>query len=264
MSKPQLSIEPLTHSRAKIVAELGRAAARHTHGLFRLEGWRALKSAADAGVDLEEIVVREETLNDGRLNILRRSRAKAIYRTGTKGMSRLTALLQDQGVIATARTRMDPLSDVVKGRRILALDGVQDPGNVGTLIRSAAWFGIDAVIAGSDTADFFNPKVVRATAGGIWDLALVRSNDLAADLSELKSHHFACFGADIRGDETPDWQRRDKVVLVLGSEGHGISESVRQTLDGFVHLARHHDFKRGVESLNVAAAGSILIDHWVT
>jgi TrmH family RNA methyltransferase len=263
MPNHRFSIEPLSRNRAKVIADLGRAAARRDNGLFRIEGWRALASAVTAQADLEDIVVREETLDDDRLELLRNARTKAVYRAGPREMNRLTSVLNDQGVVATARIRLGSVHQAAAEKRILALDGVQDPGNVGTLIRTAAWFGVDAVISGSDTADFFNPKVVRATAGAIWDVTLVRSDDLAVDLSELKVHGFSCFGADLGDAESQEWQSGANSVLVLGSEGHGISEPVRSHLDGFIHLPGSRGPSSGVESLNVATAGSILISHWV-
>jgi len=188
---------------------------------------------------------------------------RAVSNIRSKGMAQLTSVVQDQGVVATARMRLATVADAARGRRVLALDGVQDPGNVGTLIRTAAWFGIDAVIGDSATADFFNPKVVRATAGGIWDVGLVRSDDLSSALSALKSQGFACYGADLGHAESLNWHEAAKSILVLGSEGHGLSDGVRPLLDGFVHLQGSRREARGVESLNVASAGSILLARWV-
>ena len=263
MSGDNFPLEPISQARAKIIADLNRGSTRREHGLFRIEGWRALASAVSARVRLEDIVVRNDVLTPDRINLLRSANVGVISSVGSRGMARLTSVVQDQGVVATASMHLVSASDVTTGRRVLALDGVQDPGNVGTLIRTAAWFGIDAVVADNTTADFFNPKVVRATAGGIWDVALVKSDDLSSLLSVLKSLGFACFGADLGQSVSSKWHTADKSILVLGSEGHGLSDNVRSLIDGFVHVRGSRGESRGVESLNVATAGSILIARWV-
>ncbi|MGA7303260.1 MAG: RNA methyltransferase [Rhodothermales bacterium] len=262
MSADPFSPDPLSRARAKMIADLDRGSARREHGLFRIEGWRALASAVQAGVTLEDIVVRMDALNDGRLELLRSARANLIASVRSKGMARLTSVLQDQGVVATARIQLAPVAAIAGVHRILAMDGVQDPGNVGTLIRSAAWFGVEAVMAGGDTADFFNPKAVRASAGAIWDLALVRMDDLPAGLAYMKGLGFSCFGADLSRADDPNWRNAEKSILVLGSEGHGLSEAVKSQLDGVVHVSGRRRATSGVESLNVATAGSILISRW--
>ena len=262
MHDPDLLYEALPRGTAKIIADLDRRTTREETGLFRIEGWRGLSAAVSAQANLDHIVVRLDALNPERMALLERANTKVISRAGSKGMSRLTSVLQDQGVVATARmTRTSP-SELSSVSRILALDGVQDPGNVGTLLRTAAWFGVDAVIAGKDTADFYNPKVVRAAAGSVWDLLLSSSQDLAEDLGLLQDTGFQCFGADISAKETPGWEHTRRSVIVLGNEGRGLSKRVHDRLDGFVHLpARKHE-NSGVESLNVATAGGILIAMW--
>lgn len=262
MSDERFSADPIPKARAKLIADLDRASSRRESGLFRIEGWRALESALTAGVRLEDIVVRNDALTPDRIRMLQSASSGGISSVPPKGMARLTSVVQDQGVVATARMNLVSVTDVTSSSRILALDGVQDPGNVGTLIRTAAWFGIDAVIADNNTADFFNPKVVRAAAGGIWDVALVRANELMPLLSTLRSDGFTCFGADVARTESPDWRESARSVLVLGSEGHGLSEAVRSVLDGFVHVSGERRRSKGVESLNVATAGSILIARW--
>lgn len=262
MSDDDPKLDPVSRARAKVIADLDRASARREHGLFRIEGWRALTSAVQAGVQLEEIVVRKEVLDPRRLALLQSAKTGKLASVRPRGMARLTSVLQDQGVVATSRIRLAAPSDLTDCRHVLALNGVQDPGNVGTLIRSAAWFGIEAVVGDVDTADFFNPKVVRATAGAVWDVALARSERLAADLADLKKHGFSVFGADLGGEDTPDWHRADPAILVLGSEGHGLSDAVRAVTDGLVHLSGRRRPESGVESLNVATAGSILMARW--
>jgi TrmH family RNA methyltransferase len=258
-----LSLDPISRARAKIIADLDRASARKKHGLFRIEGWRGLASAIAAGAKLEDIVVREAALDTDRIELLRRSGAARITSINPKGMARLTSVLEDQGVAATAATHLDDIPSLRDAERVVTLDGVQDPGNVGTIIRTAAWFGIDGVVADAGTADFFNPKVVRAAAGALWDLTLVRTDSLVDALRQLKSKGFSCYGTEVGGEDSGMLTGAPKSVLVLGSEGHGLSEDVRAVVDRFVSIEGRHRPRHGVESLNVAVAGSILLARWV-
>jgi len=264
MTDDRTPFPPVSRNRAKVIADLDRSAGRKEHGLFRIEGWRALQSAADAGASLTDVVVRIETLDSSRTALLKSLKTEQVCSVGSKGMSRLTSVLQDQGIVATAKIRTDAIDDLVRSTHVLALNGVQDPGNVGTLIRTAAWFGIDGVVADSDTADFFNPKVVRAAAGALWDVGLVRSDSLVEPIATLKNSGFSCFGTDVESADDAAWRQADHSVLVLGSEGHGMRDEIRALMDGFVHVARAGSESRGVESLNVAAAGSILMARWVS
>ncbi len=208
-----------------------------------------------------------------------------VYATDAATLARLADVATSQGVLATVRTdRVDagalPAYLDRRGRRaprLLALDGVQDPGNVGTLVRTAAWFGADAVVAGPGTASLYGPKAVRAGMGGHWDLALSRTPDLAATLGHLRHLGWAVYGADLHGTPVRAWAPRRPSALVLGSEAHGLSAAVQATLDEAVALPRlpggapggdaggerAEGDAAGVESLNVAVAGGILLHAWL-
>ena len=139
---------------------------------------------------------------------------------------------------------------------VLVLDDLQDPGNLGTMIRTAAWFDVDAVIASGGTADFFNPKVVRSTAGSLFALSLYRSSSLCEDLVRLQQVGFTLYGASLNGQDFLETSFAAKTALVIGNEANGISEHVRRALNVEVNIrgnARH------VESLNAAVSAGILL-----
>ncbi len=141
---------------------------------------------------------------------------------------------------------------------VLVLDDLQDPGNLGTIIRTAAWFEVDVVLASRNTVDFFNPKVVRATAGSLFALALYRSSSLCEDLVHLQEVGFTLYGASLSGQDFHTTPFASKTALVIGNEAHGISENVRHTLHAEIRIrgnAKH------VESLNAAVSAGILLSH---
>ena len=228
-----------------------------------MEGIRLVEAAMLAGADILELLVQTGYTTD---------RVEALVRLGTCPVHEITAqqfglisdVQQSQGVLAVARI---PANDVIWNpglhRRILAFDGVQDPGNVGTLIRTAAWFGIDGVVGGSQTADFYQPKVVRSTMGGLWDVDLARIEDLASWLVEMKAAGYDVCGASMAGTAYQQWQPESPAILVLGAEAHGISEEVLECLDEEIFIPKFGKGKHAsVESLNVSAAGAILVENW--
>ncbi|BCR36561.1 TrmH family RNA methyltransferase [Mariniplasma anaerobium] len=145
-------------------------------------------------------------------------------------------------------------NDKLESNNILVLDDVQDPDNVGALIRSAAAFGFKHIIMSHKTADLYNEKVIRASKGAIFDCYIERSQ-LLLRLTELKDQGYQIVGADAH--ETGEPQKNKKLALVLGNEGHGLSDSIKDICDEFVTIKTNE-----VESLNVSVAGGILMHEW--
>jgi TrmH family RNA methyltransferase len=145
-------------------------------------------------------------------------------------------------------------NEKLESNNILVLDDVQDPDNVGALIRSASAFDFNHIIMSYKTADLYNEKVIRASKGAIFDCYIERT-DLYAKLLDLKSQGYQIVGADAHEKGKP--QKNKKLALVLGNEGHGLTENVKQICDEFVTIKTNQ-----VESLNVSVAGGILMYEW--
>jgi TrmH family RNA methyltransferase len=213
-----------------------------------------------------EVVVTAGALNDPEVRPLLDRLSVPVYETDADTMDTLTDVATPQGLVAVAERRLrDP--DTVPERlgdagTALLLDGVQDPGNVGTLLRTAAWFGAQAVVAGPGTAGLYGPKVMRAAAGSHWALTLARTDDLGSFLDRLRRHGAALYGADLQGVEARAWQPARPSALALGSEAHGLSPAVLDRLDTTVAL-RGAPNRPAAESLNVAVAGGILLYEWL-
>jgi TrmH family RNA methyltransferase len=186
-----------------------------------------------------------------------------VHVVAARDLDRIADTSTTQGLLAVARTeRVEP--GALTGA-IVALDRVQDPGNVGAILRTAAWFGADAVLAGPGTADPFGPKAVRAAMGGLWDLKIASTDDLATDLEKLRARGLAVYGADLDGEPARLWTPARDAVLVLGSEAHGLSDEVVALLDARVRIAAPSPTGavRGVESLNVSVAAGVLLHRWL-
>ncbi len=143
----------------------------------------------------------------------------------------------------------------IVSNRILILDDIQNPDNAGALIRSAAAFGFNHLIFSLKSADFYNEKTIRASQGAIFDVYHERV-DLVETIKKLKKEGYFIVGATAHGQSFVT-NHREKVVLVLGNEGAGISLEVEALLDAQTTIKTQH-----VESLNVSIAGSILMYEW--
>ena len=147
----------------------------------------------------------------------------------------------------------------LSGRRILALDGVQDPGNLGAVLRSAAAFGWQGVLLGPGCADAYGIKALRAAMSSTVKLPVARTDDLAEALRQLRSRGYTCFAARLEeSEELPAAAQDAPLVLVVGSEGQGIRPEVAAVCDVSVRIP----IAPAMESLNAAVAASVLMWHY--
>ncbi len=143
------------------------------------------------------------------------------------------------------------------GDKILLLDGLQDPGNIGTIIRSAVAFGTDTIIFGKNTVDLYNPKVLRATQGMMFHVNII-FGDLEEKINEIKMKNIPVYGTKVtHGENAKNLDKKDKVkyALVVGNEGSGVRDEISEMCDKNLYIKMHET----VESLNVSVATSILL-----
>ncbi len=143
------------------------------------------------------------------------------------------------------------------GKRILLLDDIQDPGNLGTIIRSASAFGIDTIFLSQNTVDLYNPKVVRATQGMLFHLPILRV-DIEKEVEKLKGEGYPIYVTNVKYGEdaaTLTKEEKEKYVLCIGNEGNGVRSSLLEKATKYLSISMQEE----VESLNVAIATSILL-----
>ena len=166
-------------------------------------------------------------------------------------MDKISTLQTPQGILALINTPAAAVFDkaALKNNFSLVLDGIQDPGNLGTIIRTADWFGFKNVICSLNTVEVYNPKTVQATMG-----SLARVEVSYHDLPELlKDIHIPIFGALLNGSSLYETQWGKEGLVVLGNEGQGISEEIISMISHAVTIPR----VGGAESLNVAVSAAI-------
>lgn len=258
--------DPLSNRRRKTIASLDRRRYRRRHNQTIIEGRRALDAAIQASAPIVDCVITEDARTDPEIVTLLDRLSAPVYVTDADTLADLTDVDTPQGLVAVVERRLvEPTSlaeRVDEGTTLLFLDGVQDPGNVGTLLRTAAWFGASAVAAGPGTAGLYGPKVMRAAAGGHWNLRLTRTESPGPFLDQLRTAGCGLYGADLQGVPVSTWTPKRPSVLTLGSEAHGLSPAVLDRLDSPVAIPGM-PHQSAAESLNVAVAGGILIYEWI-
>ena len=141
------------------------------------------------------------------------------------------------------------------GERILILDNIQDPGNLGTIIRSAVAFNIDTIILSNDTVDLYNPKVVRSSQGMIFHINIIRRNTHKI-ITELKNEGYKIVGTKVtNGKDVKEASIYSHFALIIGNEGHGISKEIDDLCDEYLYIIMNEK----CESLNAGIAASIIM-----
>ncbi len=232
----------LTRADIQLVKSLADRRARREYGLFVAEGRKMVEEMAASGLRIARVFCTGELPG------------MACEHVSPREMERLSHLKTPAQVVALVETPRYEFDRAAFGRELcLALDGVQDPGNLGTIIRLADWFGIRDVACSEDSADCFNPKVVQATMGAITRVRVHYTN-LGELLAQAGAPVYGTFldGEDIyRADLTPGG------VLVMGSEGRGVSPEVARTVTRRLFIPPYPAGVPASESLNVAVAAAV-------
>lgn len=245
----------LSQRRERLIARLRQSKTRAREGAVLVEGVRAVGEALDAGVRVDFAVTSPKLLSTrGGARLAERLERYDVVAVDDAELARVSDTDRPQGALLVCGEPEAPLERIVRGGRYLVLDHVQDPGNAGTLVRAAVAFGLAAVVCLDGTVDPWGPKSVRASAGMIFRLPIVRA-DADEALARLAAEGVPIFVADAGGADVGDHRGATSFALVVGNEGVGVRPEV----------ARRADLLLGVgmpgpaESLNVAMAGSILL-----
>lgn len=220
---------------------------RKETGCFLVEGRKMVEEALRSAFPVEAVLVDE-----GRLAELSLPGNVPVYALPEHVLAAVCDTKTPQGVAAVVRMT----NNAALGNRMVALDGVQDPGNVGTIIRTADAAGLDGVLLSAQCADAFSPKVLRATMGSVFRMGIRVTEDLPGELARLKQEGFSVLSSQLDG--TPFYEREpvgERFCLVIGSEGNGVTPEVQQVATHRVKLP----MRGGAESLNAAVAAGIMM-----
>lgn len=251
----------LSRADASLITGLARRKVREREGLLVAEGVRVVEELLASGVVVRLAAVSPALEETERGRALREAvdGLGVAREVGAGEMNALSDTRANQGVLAVAEAPRVELGSLEPGASgaVLVLDGVQDPGNLGTLARTAAAFGCDALLCLPGTVDAWNPKAIRASAGALFRLPVVAAG-VEESFGWLTTAGFALLGADAAGEPIEVAERvrlPPRVALAVGNEGAGLSDSVRRGCERIVRVP----MRGGTESLNVAVATGILL-----
>lgn len=235
----------ITNREIKLIRSLVTKKGRDESGLFVVEGEKMVSEAVNSRFEVVEIYHRDEI--------------------GDEAMERISQLTSPSPVLALVRKPGSVETgsyDASQCGLYLALDSIRDPGNLGTILRIADWFGIKAVMASRDTVELFNPKVVQATMGAIFrvDFHYVDLQAFASDILAAGGKVYGTFldGADIYSRELETGLDRPSVV-VIGNEANGISNGMARLVSDRLYIPPYPTDDPGSESLNAAVATAITV-----
>ena len=240
----------ISNNEIKRVKSLQQKKFRDESGLFIVEGEKMVQEAIDSPFEVLDIDRKDEI--------------------GAESMSRISALSSPSPVLAVVRKPEDSVIEdakqllplVSEGGLFLALDAIRDPGNLGTILRIADWFGIDAVFASKDTVDVFNPKVVQATMGAIFRVKM-HYVDLSPLFELVRKAEGKIFGTFLDGknmyERDLDSGKVHPSVIVIGNEANGISDEVAALVSDRLYIPPYPHDSPGSESLNAAIATAITV-----
>ena len=243
----------ISQSDIKRIRSLKSKKGRQEHGQFMIEGYRLVKTYLENQAGIIDLYYTKSFKQQyKRFNLLSKNSEKELVLITEKLMSQISDAITPSGIICICKTIRTPVPNF-SAQTWLYLYQLSDPGNTGSLLRTAAWFNIKNIAFSPYSIDPFNPKVVRSAMGAHIHIDI----HINMGLGQFQDNIYLTIGADQNGKEVIDqFVSLHKRVIVLGGEAHGIGQTIKHKLDKIVSVP-----KMGYgESLNVAAAGAILMN----
>jgi len=191
-------------------------------------------------------------------SIIEKAQSKNIivYKGTEKNLRECSDASSPQGIIAIAEERKLKIETLLNDNEqvLLLLDAVSDPGNLGTLLRTADWFGVNGIILGENSCELYSPKVVRSAMGSLFHVSVIEQVVLTDVIDRLKESGFTVFAADIRGKTSFNFKEK-RIALILGNESRGVSTGLLKRTKNIISVPG----EGSCDSLNVAVSGGILL-----
>lgn len=242
------------NSKIKEIKKLKEKKYRKT--AFIVEGIKMLKEAISEKAEIDTIIIREDTELDFKLDS---ELEKKVIHVTKNVFETISDVVSPQGVLVVINKKIDDNKISKHADYILALDGIQDPGNLGTIIRTADSANIKQILVSKDTVDSYSPKVVRSTMGAIYRVKIIECEDLAKTLKSLQTTGFEIVTTDLHTDKSIYDMNYNKKIVVIGNEANGVTQEIKELSNYRVKIP----MLGKTESLNAAVATGIMIYEYV-
>jgi TrmH family RNA methyltransferase len=239
-----------------MILSLQKRKVREESSLFVIEGDKLVREYIMAGNRVMLLAGKPEWIDGETEKVI--SGADEVVTVTYDDLRRISSLRTPHNVLAVAKMRKPPYSaEMLQGALTLVLEYVQDPGNLGTIVRIAAWFGIRNIICSPDCVDFYNPKVIQASMGAFIHV-MVHYQPLEPVLSEARENGLGIFGATMNGRSIYESPLTSEGLILLGNESKGISDSLLSYVTERITVPGPEKPLAGIESLNVSMAAAII------
>jgi TrmH family RNA methyltransferase len=246
----------MTRHQAKMILSLQKKKVREESSLFVIEGDKVVREFVLAGNRVALLAAKPEWL-DGEPEAVT-GMADEIVTVSYDDLRRISSLKTPHNVLAVAAMKKTAFTGKGLGQGLtIALEYVQDPGNLGTIIRVAAWFGIRDIICSEDCVDVYNPKVIQATMGAFMHVR-VHYVPLESMLMKARAGGIPVYGATIGGKSIYEYELSSNGIILLGNESKGISEPLLEHVTCRITIPGPEKPLAGIESLNVSMAAAII------
>jgi TrmH family RNA methyltransferase len=253
----------LPRSKIKELKQLTQKKYRDEQKKFLVEGLRFVTEAARSDFSIVEAFYTEEIERDAHgSEVIQTLKKKTpnIYKVSTRDLDAISDTVTSQGIVAVLRQREYTAEGILRcadGQcTLVAFDGIADPGNVGSMVRTCDWFGVNGILIGRNSVELYNPKVLRATMGGVFHLPIADGVDLPVALSHAKELGYKIYVTDPHGETHFDHVTYEtKSLIIFGNEAWGVSDAVKRLADVRLVIRRYG----AGESLNVGVACGIVL-----
>lgn len=255
------TIEHISKAKLHYLRKLTQKKYRQEERKFLVEGMLVIEEAINAKWNVEYLLATLNFLEDAaskKLIALMTKYQIPLYEMLDKELRELTDVVTSQGVIAVVSQEKQTIKDIQKKKKnlIVALDRITNPGNLGTLIRTCDWFGVDGILISDNSVELFAPKVIRATMGSLFHFPIVPDVELTEVLEFLRKSGYSIIACSANAKESiSNIQRFDNQIFIFGSEAHGIRPEVLALADEEVSIPKYGK----AESLNVAIACGVAL-----
>lgn len=252
------------NDRVKNVAKLAQSAKERKYaGKYIVEGLRMVQEipmdALDSIYFTQEFFDKHIMTNDRLILLVNSALDRGrCFKVTDQVIKKMTNTETPQGIVAVVKMRNSALEDILgdgsEKPLILILERIQDPGNMGTIIRSAEGAGVTGILVSYDSVDIYSPKVVRSTMGSIFRKNIVTTFDLIGDIGRLREHGVEIYGMHLNGSSMYEADLTKPVAFLIGNEGAGLSDAVSKTASSLIRIP----MKGEVESLNAAISATLI------
>lgn len=259
-----MRISSPSNEKIKAVIQLQtKASVRKKQKLFVVEGIKMYDEIPESDIEMTYISEKfyEENVKSGKIseNTQKRLNKKEYIIVADAVFKNMSDTVTPQGILAIVRQKEYKLSDILdksKKQIFMVLEGVQDPGNMGTIIRTGEGAGIAGIIVNKETVDVYNSKVIRSTMGSIYRVPVVVSEDLESTLDYMSENGVTVYAAHLKGDVYyTDGQFEGSSAILIGNEANGLSDGISRKAHKLVKIPMEGE----VESLNASVAAAILM-----